>query len=149
MCGQSFASLWSLAMALALHWLSACTASLHVAPYRGFTTMLNPMQILTFAPWQDVRFGSKADICAVRNTPESGHMRCNQGCPLWARSGPAVICKCPLSHDFHSTTSVAAPSKVLGNVSPRRLKTYDWTNQVLSPPYQLHPCTSARLPYLD
>src|SRR4030095_11759631 len=34
---------------------------------------------------------SKADICAaksdVRSSPESGHVRCNQGCPLWARSG--------------------------------------------------------------
>jgi hypothetical protein len=35
---------------------SAFTASLHVAPGR-FTTMLNPRQILVFAPWQDVRFG--------------------------------------------------------------------------------------------
>jgi hypothetical protein len=44
-------------------------------PYGGFTTMLNPMQILGFAPRQDVRFGSKADICAakshVRFTPNS------------------------------------------------------------------------------
>jgi len=40
-------------MALALHWLSACTASLHGAPGR-FTTMLNPTEILAFAPWQDV-----------------------------------------------------------------------------------------------
>jgi hypothetical protein len=44
-------------------------------PYGGFTTMLNPTQILVFAPWQDVRFGSKADICAatshVRFTPNS------------------------------------------------------------------------------
>jgi len=56
-----------------------------------------------------VRFGSKADICAaishvrftpnsdrksrhaanghVRFTPESGHVRCNYRCPLWANSG--------------------------------------------------------------
>jgi hypothetical protein len=37
--------------------------------------MLNPRQILDFAPWQDVRFGSKADICGaishVRFTPSS------------------------------------------------------------------------------
>src|SRR5262245_56098034 len=26
---------------------------------------LNPTQILAFAPWQDVRFGSKADICGA------------------------------------------------------------------------------------
>ena len=39
----------------------------------------------------DVRFGSKADICSakrhVRFTPESGHLRCNKGCPLCAKSG--------------------------------------------------------------
>src|SRR5262249_12425827 len=38
----------------------------------------------------DVRFGSKADICAakghVRFTPESGHVRCKQGCPLLKRT---------------------------------------------------------------
>jgi hypothetical protein len=32
----------------------------------------------------------KADICSakghVRFTPESGHVRCNQRCPLWANS---------------------------------------------------------------
>jgi hypothetical protein len=37
------------------------------------------------------RFGSKADILRreshVRFTPESGHVRCNYRCPLWARSG--------------------------------------------------------------
>src|SRR5262245_60081613 len=44
-------------------------------PYLGFTTMLNSRQILACAPWQDVRFGSKADICGakghVRFTPNS------------------------------------------------------------------------------
>jgi hypothetical protein len=43
-------------------------------PYGGFTTMLNPMQILTFAPCQDdieavkvyVRFTPKADIGAAQ-----------------------------------------------------------------------------------
>ena len=38
----------------------------------------------------DVRFGSEADICSaqahVRFTPESGHVRCNWRCLLWARS---------------------------------------------------------------
>jgi len=37
--------------------------------------MLNLMQMLTFALWEHVRFGSKADICAatsdVRFTPNS------------------------------------------------------------------------------
>src|SRR5262249_48519753 len=44
-------------------------------PYGGPTTMVNPKQILVFAPRQDVRFGSKADICSatghVRFAPES------------------------------------------------------------------------------
>src|SRR5262249_2634748 len=39
----------------------------------------------------DVRFGSKADICAakshVRFTPESGHLQRKLECPLWAKSG--------------------------------------------------------------
>src|SRR5262249_35025380 len=38
-----------------------------------------------------VRFGSRADICGapsyVRFTPKIGHVRCNGGCPLWAKSG--------------------------------------------------------------
>jgi hypothetical protein len=38
-----------------------------------------------------VSFGSKGYIRAakshVRFIPESGHVRCNQGCPLWANSG--------------------------------------------------------------
>jgi uncharacterized protein DUF1488 len=40
-------------------------------PYGGFTTMLDPMQILSFAPRQHVRFGSKAD------------MQCKTACPLY------------------------------------------------------------------
>jgi hypothetical protein len=40
---------------------------------------------------RDVRFGSKADMCSakghVRFAPESGHMRCNNKCPLCANSG--------------------------------------------------------------
>jgi hypothetical protein len=40
---------------------------------------------------ENVRFGSKADMCVatsdVRFTPESGHVRCSYGCPLWAKSG--------------------------------------------------------------
>jgi hypothetical protein len=39
----------------------------------------------------DVRFGSKADMCSakrhVRFTPNSGHVRCKEGCPLSANSG--------------------------------------------------------------
>jgi hypothetical protein len=37
------------------------------------------------------RDGSLADICIakchVRFAPQSGHVRCNWGCPLWANSG--------------------------------------------------------------
>jgi hypothetical protein len=40
-----------------LPFLTAFTTSLHVVPGRS-TTMLNPRQMLAFAPWQDVRFGS-------------------------------------------------------------------------------------------
>jgi hypothetical protein len=39
----------------------------------------------------DVRFGSKADIRAVKShvrfTPESGHVQCTRPCLLWANSG--------------------------------------------------------------
>src|SRR5262249_10885495 len=73
----------------ALHRLSASTASLHVAPGR-FTTILNPRQIFVFAPWQDVRFGSRADVVVsridVRFTPHSGHVRCTSRCLLRAKS---------------------------------------------------------------
>ena len=38
-----------------------------------------------------VRFGSKGDMCAAKRhvcfAPESGHVRRNWGCLLWARSG--------------------------------------------------------------
>jgi len=29
-------------------------------------SVLNPKQIVGFVPWQDVRFGSKADICTAK-----------------------------------------------------------------------------------
>jgi hypothetical protein len=63
----------------------------------------------------NVRFGSKADICAakcdvrftpnsdrksrhaanghVRFTPESGHVRRKVRCPLWANSGHAALAR--------------------------------------------------------
>jgi hypothetical protein len=49
----------------------------------------------------DVRFGSKADMCAakghVRFTPESGHVRCSYRGPLWAKSGHrSAACLFPL-----------------------------------------------------
>jgi hypothetical protein len=51
---------------------------------------MNAIAKFAFETWVDVRFGSKADICAairhVRFTPESGHVRCKGECPLWAKS---------------------------------------------------------------
>ena len=42
----------------------------------------------------DVRFGSKADICAAKShvgfTPKSRHVQCTSLCLLWAISGPAA-----------------------------------------------------------
>jgi hypothetical protein len=53
LCGRRFAGLGpNRAIALPFHRLSASTASLHVARLRRFTTMLNPRQILGFAPRQ-------------------------------------------------------------------------------------------------
>ena len=61
----------------------------------------------------DVRFGSKADMCGakshVRFTPESGHVRCNWGCPLSANSGQP---------NTHSITSSARPISVFGTLRP-------------------------------
>jgi hypothetical protein len=48
----------------------AFPASLHVARLRRCTTMFNSRQILAFAPWRDVRFGSLTDICSAK-----GHVR--------------------------------------------------------------------------
>ena len=43
----------------------------------------------------DVRFGSKADMCDakwhVRFAPNSGHVRCKEGCPLCANSGHSCL----------------------------------------------------------
>src|SRR5262249_6091976 len=56
------------------------------------------------------KFGKSGHVCF---TPESGHVRCNGGCPLWAKSGhPAVS---------HSITSSARPMRVLGTVMPSAL----------------------------
>jgi hypothetical protein len=32
-----------------------------------------------------------AEICGVRFTPKSGHVRRSEGCPLWAKSGQSVL----------------------------------------------------------
>ena len=36
-------------------------------------------------------FIRKYSLGHVRFTPESGHVRCNERCPLWARSGHSDI----------------------------------------------------------
>jgi hypothetical protein len=74
---------------------------------------------------RDVRFGSKADICAakshVRSYSKSGHVRCNWGCPLWAKNGLMQCSK----KDRYSITSSARQLSVGGivGVSAFLLKT--------------------------
>jgi hypothetical protein len=55
--GDGYGRFASLGPSPVLPFLTAFTTSLHVVPGRS-TTMLNPRQMLAFAPWQDVRFGS-------------------------------------------------------------------------------------------
>jgi hypothetical protein len=81
------------------------------SPLNDFTCQLEPVLFdkIRFAqsravnPAEEgrayVRFGSLADISLckrhVRFTPESGHVRCNSGCLLWAISGhqpPLIAC---------------------------------------------------------
>ena len=89
----------------------------------------------------DVRFGSKADMCSakghVRFTPESGHVRCNSGCPLCANSGhvarrcgrgACMICVEPAAPDCHACGS-------------RRM----WPRQCLDTP---HRQSSERMTYM-
>ena len=61
----------------------------------------------------DVRFGSKADICSAKRhvcfTPKSGHVQCNEGCPLSANI------------QLYSITSSARTSSVGGTVMPSAL----------------------------
>ena len=56
-----------------------------------FVTWRDGMGALHRTQESDVRFGSKADMCSaaayVRFAPESGHVRCKEGCPLCAKSG--------------------------------------------------------------
>src|SRR5262245_53586365 len=72
----------------------------------------------------NVRFGSKADICSapahVRFTPESGRVRRNQGCPLWAKSGLLHRSK----RDLYSITSSARDSSACGTVRPSALAVF-------------------------
>jgi hypothetical protein len=76
------------------------------------------------------RFGSQADICSARRhvrfapnsdrksgfpqnvmsafTAESGHVRCNEQCPLWANSGHSVT-RSPHRRERAPTAEMAAP----------------------------------------
>ena len=62
---------------------------------------------------QNVRFGSKADICSakrhVRFTPESGHSQCNSVCPLCAMCGRLRVGK-----NFLYVCSIGRCSHVFG-----------------------------------
>ena len=72
--------------AVRFHRVAACR------PFRRFTTMLNPMQILTPAPRHDGRVKDALhDPIHVRSSPESGHVRCNSVCPLSANSGHCAL----------------------------------------------------------
>jgi hypothetical protein len=147
-CGRRFTNVGPIyATAAPLHRLSATPASLHVAPYSGFTTMLNPRQILLSAPWRDlkgqigvsrvnVRFGSKADICGatshVRFTPncdwKSGHLRFVMsasppkadmcGATRDVRFGPKADSCRAAKKDCYSITSSARVSIACGTARP-------------------------------
>ena len=89
-----------------------------------------PLSMLKFHDWRssgrrfaghfvsgytdDVRFGSKADICSarthVRFAPESGHVQCKTPCPLCAKSRHRAT---------YSITSSAWASSACGTFRPR------------------------------
>ena len=107
---------------VSLHRLSSSTASLHVAPLRGFTTRLNPTQILTFAPRQDVRFGSKADICSAKGMsalPPKADM-CG---------ATSDVCFVPIADmtKFYSITTSAVASSAGDIASPSALAAFRFT----------------------
>jgi hypothetical protein len=69
----------------------------------------------------DVRFGSLADIRKPKNhvrfTPESGHVRCENKCPLWANSGHCYLlraCQVRLGVQHNATdTTIAVEHNVI------------------------------------
>src|SRR5262245_11727720 len=77
------------------------------------------MQIPDFAPWQDVRFGSKADMCSakghVRFTPKSD-IKCDI---RNVRLGP----KADIA-EIYSITSLACASTDGGRVRPSALAVF-------------------------
>ena len=88
-------------------------AAPHHAPVRG-SSLADRCQLVTdVSVPRTLRFGSSADIlrCGthVRFTPESGHVRCKNECPLWARSGHGLA---------YSITSSAIESTPGGTSMP-------------------------------
>jgi hypothetical protein len=56
----------------------------------------------------------------VRFTPKSGHVRCNYGCPLWAKSGHwMTVLECPLLGQERTLAAIPArPYACLREISP-------------------------------
>ena len=54
--------------------------------FRSKADMCNAPTHVRFTPNSDRKSGilAKGHVCF---TPESGHVRCTSGCPLWANSG--------------------------------------------------------------
>jgi len=57
-------------------------------------------------------------VIYVRFTPESGHVRCNQGCPLWANSESKI--KLPSPEDRRE--------RIHGNECVQWVPDYGWVN---------------------
>jgi hypothetical protein len=72
----------------------------------------------------NVRFGSKAEICAakshVRFAPESGHVRCTSSCLLCAKSGHVRFTCHVRRKATKRPTSVASGHRLEGLVSRGR-----------------------------
>jgi hypothetical protein len=72
---------------------------------------VGPILVAVIGPPKRPRIPANGHVCF---TPESGHMRCNWGCPLWARSGLMHRSK----NYSYSITSSARASSVGGIESP-------------------------------
>ena len=85
---------------------------------RAVNVMLNPREILDFAPWEHVRFRSKADMCGakrhVRFTSENGHVRCNLGCPLWAETDIRLLIRSPRRLALTATMGLSESERLCG-----------------------------------
>jgi len=93
-CSRRFACLWP-KRPPSLYRLAAFTASLHVARLRRFTAMLNFMQVLPLAPWQqrvirgvarNVRSGvirGNRFRSAHKQQHHAQHSECHSNCKPW------------------------------------------------------------------